>query len=557
MKRTQAHAAAFDELKRELSSQRFRQFPIERAFIEWYVRARYGTGTNYQVTDGAKDGGIDAIATEGPVRVVIQSKYEPSAQLRTVTRTELAAFEAMAARFRDPDGDDQFENWLNSVQPPLRSTYRELRRIALSDSANLRFDFVTTKRVTGILDAEFNIIDADRIAPLWLLYEEGFTPPVESISIEFEDVWSTGSSTDDFRNYVGLVDVKVFLMLMSKDRNERLFAQNVRTNLRTVINKAIRSTYEKEPDTFWLGNNGIYIVCSRASVEGRTLKVIYPSIINGSQTLHSIYDSRKRHSCRILVRVLVLDAVGQRPLLNSIVRRTNTQNPMKPVNLAAHDPEQLNIARFLDGRMVFYERREREWQNEKKALLHGYIHINIKELAQWLAVTIGGFGAGTARARVGTLFLDGNYQRLFGRYGPALGTESYRHLASAVFAGLVVKRYLRKLTKNRGRERITQLLLIQAVFECVEASPLLMDGIEDFIRNRDFEVGSSNRFAKSAAPFLRELLAAQRRAQKSDVSLDLSNYFKRDSYTLAAFRKAASQTRLKRIRESIEKELVI
>jgi hypothetical protein len=353
MTRNSAQAAAFADLKRELASQRFRQFRADRAFIEWYVRARYGDGASYQVTDGAKDGGIDAIANEGSVRVVIQSKYEPSAKLRTVTHSELAAFEALAARFLTAEQDSTFDKWLQSVQPTLHSTYRELRRIALSDPLAIRFDFVTTKRVTGIVDPAFNVVDADRIAPLWLLYEEGFTPPVESVNIEFEDVWSTGSSTEEFRNYVGLVDVRVFLNLMSKDRNERLFAQNVRTNLRTTINKAIRTTYERQPDTFWLGNNGIYIVCSRASVEGRTLRVIYPSIINGSQTLHSIYDSPKRHACRILVRVLVLDAVGQRPLLNSIVRRTNTQNPMKPVNLAAHDPEQLNIARFLDGSKSF------------------------------------------------------------------------------------------------------------------------------------------------------------------------------------------------------------
>lgn len=122
MKRNQAQAAAFKALKDELSSPRFRQYPVERAFIEWYVRARYGTGTNYQVTDGAKDGGIDAIATEGRVRVVIQSKYEPSAKLRTVSRSEIAAFEAMAARFRAPEDDPSFENWLRSVQPSLHST---------------------------------------------------------------------------------------------------------------------------------------------------------------------------------------------------------------------------------------------------------------------------------------------------------------------------------------------------------------------------------------------------------------------------------------------------
>jgi len=556
MDRSKAQAIAFAALKGELGSQRFRQFTNDRAFIEWYVKARYGEGTSYFVTDGANDGGIDAIATEGAVEVVIQSKYEPSARLRTVTRSELAAFEAMAARVLDADDQTRFDSWLRTVRPSLQARYRDIRTKALQDPFRVRFDFVTTKRVNREVDGDFNVIDAERIAPLWLLYEEGFTPPVESVSIEFEDVWSTGTSKDEFTNYVGLVDVRIFLALMDRDRNERLFAQNVRTDLRSSINKAIRETYEKQPGTFWLGNNGIYVICSRASLDGRTLKVVYPSIINGSQTLHSIHGSSKRHACRILVRVLVMDAMGQRSLLNSIVRRTNTQNPMKSVNLAAHDPEQLNIARFLDGFKVFYERREREWQNEKRFMLNGYVPVNIKEVAQWAAVTFGGTGAGTARARVSTLFLDGNYQRLFGRFGGTIGTDHYRRLAVAVFAGLSVKRFLKKLPRGRKHERIAHLLLVKAIYEAVATSQTLQDNIEDIIRNREYEAASKPRVARALNPLLKEFIRIQRAEQKKDEALDLSNFFKRDAFTEKAFAKAASKARLKALATALTSEMV-
>ncbi len=544
-------------LKSALEGPGFRTMSPERAFIDWYVRARYGARAKCEITDGAGDGGVDALITEGSVRVVLQSKYEPSLKLRKIGGKQLAEFENVMLLLSAPDHGTQFEEWLEDVRAPLRPRYRAIRRLALRDPARVRFDFVTTKRITVQPDERLRIIDIERVAPLWYLYEEGFTPPVESVSVECEDVWSTGSAKDAIRNYVGLADVRVFLALMDDDENERLFAQNVRTDLHTRINRTIRETYETEPETFWLGNNGLYVVCSRVNLRGRTLQLVYPSIINGSQTLHALHASNRRHRCRILVRVLEMDILGQRSMLNEIVRRTNTQNPMKAMNLAAHDVEQLNVARFLDRLMIFYERREKEWQNERKTLLHGYIAVGIKEVTQWLAVTQGGVGIGSVRSRVGALFQGRQYARLFSSYQGELNGKVYHRLALTVLSGLVVKRYLRTLSASaRRRARIVQFLLVKAVYDALCRIHALDTAISEVLLERRFGKQVTVGVKRALSAVVTAAVTEQRRVARLDASIDLSNFFKRDDLAGRAYRKAFSSSRRAQLTKELTRALI-
>ena len=547
-------SSAVSALYNELRGTRFRTLKPEQAFIKWYARARYGEESPCRITDGAGDGGIDAIVEEHRVKVVIQAKYEPSKKLRAASVRDIGAFENLARLIRDEEAEDDFDRWIKTVRSELHAAYRALRRAALSDPNSVRFDFVTSKRITSSLATGLDAVDVERIAPLWYLYEEGFTPPTESIELEFEDLWNKGGSRDAVRNYVGIADVRAFLDLMAHDEHERLFAQNVRTDLKTKLNGYIRKTYESNPDEFWMGNNGIYVVCSKATRSGDSLKLVYPSIINGSQTLHSIYHSTVRHPCRVLVRVLELDLVSNRNMLAAIIKRTNSQNPMKPMNLAAHDREQLNIARYLDRSMLFYERREGEWKNEKKLLLSGYQSVRMKELAQWVAVTEGGVGIGSARAKVKELFAEEQYKRLFDRFSDDLSSQAYRKLSNAVASGLLVKSWVASIAaSSRGDARIAQLLLVKAVYQAMELSETLATDGSRILRERLFRGGNDPALSRELRGILRSAVAEQKRHSGAKAEgLDLSNYFKRDTLSAVAFEKSATALTLKRLRVALE-----
>src|SRR3990172_3486254 len=336
---------AAKELRNHLNSQKFRLKKPERAFIDWFVLARFGKPSDLNILDGPKDGGIDALVTSDGTSFVLQSKYEVVPRVSLISRKEISDFEGIAQRFKGSNSDGGFSKWLKKVRPAIQPLYKKLRTLAKQNSHKVRFVLITTKRFQLEASDLVQVEDVQNISSLWHLYREGFTPPAEFIELALEA--APPKEEEGFTTYVGLADVRDFLRLMEDDKNERLFAQNVRTDLRSQINKDIRRTYEEEPDKFWLGNNGIYIVCKNVTSTGNTYKLTYPSIINGSQTLHSIYSSSKRQSCKILVRILKMDVLGNARLLSAIIRWTNTQNPMKLINLSAHDPYQLNIARYL------------------------------------------------------------------------------------------------------------------------------------------------------------------------------------------------------------------
>jgi hypothetical protein len=317
-KTLERYRQAAKEIRRHLDSQKYRTRPPERAFVEWYILARFGQSNEVKILDGKKDGGIDALVETPGKLFVIQSKYEVRPKVGLVTRSEIAGFEKIATRFCDKDAESQFQEWLQTVRPQYRGIYKDIRRRAMRRQSDVRFIFVTTKRFQLEESGLVEVDEIQRVSSLWYLYSEGFTPPAEFIDLTLESAWHTASEDDEFKTYVGLAEVTGFLHLMDEDKNERLFAQNVRTDLSSKINRAIRETYEKDSDRFWLGNNGIYIVCKKVIPSGNTYHLIYPSIINGSQTLHTIHSSRERHPCAILVRILEMDVVGTRGFERSI-----------------------------------------------------------------------------------------------------------------------------------------------------------------------------------------------------------------------------------------------
>jgi len=427
---------AAEELSKELKTGIFKTYKPERAFAEWYIQARFGNTKTARVFDGKKDGGIDALVEAGNTIYVLQSKYEVTAKVSLVLRSDISAFQNLARKFKEPSCEGEFFSWLTTVDATYRPMYEKTHNTALQSPKNVRFIFITTKRNEFGKDDYYETEDIQKISSLWYLYSEGFTPPTETVMLTLKNAWHTENGR--YKTYVGLADVRSFIQLMKEDENERLFAQNVRTNLHSKINEHIRKTYEEEPEVFWLCNNGIYIVCKKVTAEGDDHYLTYPSVINGSQTLHSISESTKKHSCKVLVRILEMDILGDPKLLSDVVRRTNSQNTMNVINLFAHDTPQINIATYLDRYKIFYERREKEWKNERRTLLSSYIPVKSKELAQWLSTSDTTIGLGTARSAVAELFNDSNYRSIFGAFGRDFQTHAYEDLVLLLWSGLFI-----------------------------------------------------------------------------------------------------------------------
>ena len=535
-----AYLQAAKELRKHLGSGDYRLLKPEKAFIQWYVFAQFGKRIgepDIAIVDGPGERGIDAIVSANKETFVLQMKYEVIPRVSSVSSRDVRDFEKLSRIFHDEDPDVKFFDWIDTVRPQIKNRYKHVYDMIKRDPQSVRFVFVTNKLCSLEQNNLIEMEPAQNILALWDLYRDGFTPPTDSIEIKLSDSWSIDN--ERFRTYVGLADVLDFLRIMEDDKNERLFAQNVRTDLRSKINASVRETYEKETDKFWLGNNGIYIVCKRAVQEGKVFKLYYPSVINGSQTLHSVAASDKHHSCQIMVRILQMDVTGDQKLLGEIIRRTNTQNPMKLVNLAAHDPYQLNIARYLDRYKIFYERREKEWKNEKKDLLTDFIHIDIKELGQWLSLLHPNIGFGTTRARVSELFQDKYYEEIFQCFDRELTSFLYNDMVLIVWSALLIREMLYELNrKQRLAARVVQFLLIRSIYDAVVSNKKIKNKVPRMLEQHKF---GRKKIPNQLTNFIKKIVVDLQKIQKSqqtkEENVDFSNFFKRNKLTMEAFKK--------------------
>lgn len=514
--------------------------PVERRFIEWFIAARFGDDAKSTITDGTKDGGIDALVYKGNNVFILQSKYERSCKVGTLSRTNLSAFERVRERLVDDD-NESFSKWSKTVRSTLVPTYGSLRRKIKSGSITPRFILISTQRSIIKDTATVEVQDFSEIVPLWALFKEGFTPPVENITLNIsESLPITANKDQRFRTVVALANTNDFIKLLKDEENERLFAQNVRTDLRTKLNQRIKDTYENEPDKFWLGNNGIYIVCKKiVPLTRKKIRLDYPSIINGSQTIHTLASADKQHKyCQILIRILEMDMHRDSEMLSNVIRRTNEQNPMDPINLSAHEPRQLNIARYLLRYSIFYERREKEWKNEKRDQFPGYVPVSIKEVGQWLGAVDWRIGPGKARTQPSIMFQE-NYETLFGGFDAEHDADRYNELRRVVIAGIYTRAFLRKVPLNyRGRARIMTLVIVRMVYECLVRSRTNFRRLEELVRQRDF---SGWKISDDAAIKLKDLIRAfekiQKAHQKTHDGVDFTNFFKRDELIKKAYKK--------------------
>lgn len=255
-----------------------------------------------------------------------------------------------------------------------------------------------------------------------------------------------------------------------------------------------------------------------------------------------------------------MDTATNPELLSAVIRRTNTQNPMKLINLSSQDPFQLNIARYLDRFHIFYERREKEWANEKKSLLSDYISIGVKDVTQWLSLLYySDIGFGLARTKVSDLFQPIYYNRIFSSFDTHFSSSAYKDLALIVWAGIFTKNMIKSLPKSlRAFGQMSQLVLIRATYDAIKANRETQENVLRLLNRHMFGGGSTHSSLKSwYRSAVKDFVVLQKKAQRKDAQLDFSNYFKRNALTLAAYRGLSSKKSIQKLNNLLSKHLLV
>ena len=133
--------------------------------------------------------------------------------------------------------------------------------------------------------------------------------------------------------------------------NTNLLSRNLRYHIAgRDIDKAIAATINNDPDSFWLKNNGITIICDDFDIDGKEVRLRNFSIVNGGQTTYMLHKSPSINSdhdlylpCKIIR--IVGDTEDEKSSFSlSIAKATNSQKAIKPVDLKANSPEQVRFA---------------------------------------------------------------------------------------------------------------------------------------------------------------------------------------------------------------------
>ena len=227
--------------------------------------------------------------------------------------------------------------------------------------------------------ANFKIFNLDDLVNLTIQKE--FEPIDIKLQLKGKNYFE--DSAGEIRALVSEINALNFVESIVDDENnlkEDVFNENVRVYLRshTKINKQIYASIESEENyKFFFYNNGITAICDsfeHNKSDGPIVTLKNFQIVNGGQTIHSLYEAYKnglREKVGDIYLLLRVYEVKNRGIGQSIARFTNTQNPVKNRDIMSNDLVQTKLQKDLKNEGWWYEAKKDEYrdqniENEKK-----------------------------------------------------------------------------------------------------------------------------------------------------------------------------------------------
>lgn len=202
------------------------------------------------------------------------------------------------------------------------------------------------------------------------------------------------SQADDYQGYLAVIPGEALAQLYDS-YGSKLLEGNVRSYLSASgkINKGIQGTIRKEPERFFVYNNGISATSTSACVVEtpmghRLVSARYFQIVNGGQTTASLQVAKRKDNANLeaihvpmkLSVVTARDAEKLDDMIQSIAMYSNKQNKVSDADFFSNHPYHRAMER-LSRRIPapamedaqyhtywFYERARGQYQNEQSGL---------------------------------------------------------------------------------------------------------------------------------------------------------------------------------------------
>ncbi len=359
----------YAQIKEEIKENFYQQnFPNDgQRFVAWYLRNVHLRDPNEckdDMIDGAGDKQIDAIVIDDEKQTifVVQGKFISESSVDAEPLREVLS---SWMQFRDlvrlqEVGNQKLKRKLSEVA------------LALDDDYEIAFELVTTGVLTNAanedlatfqqtlvelsenedFNASLTIIDKDEIQRRYeiaLMIDN----PVINHTIDITDGQSMKVDIAGTNVVVASIPLKECVKLPGI-KNGTLFQKNVRQSLglSNRVNKGIKHTiYSDNHKDFFFFHNGITAICNKLTLENSHLKLHGLSVVNGCQSLNTIFSCSERvkklEDTFILFRFY---EIPQRERGDKISINTNSQSAVKPRDLRSNDKRVLAIKRTFEQR---------------------------------------------------------------------------------------------------------------------------------------------------------------------------------------------------------------
>jgi len=373
------------QIQQEISSGPFYQQNFVndgQRFVAWYLRRvmlRDPTAARDDITDGADDKQMDAVVVDDDDRrvLIIQGKFVSTGSVDSGPLREVLGAWLRLQNLPDlqKDCNERLKLKLESVRRALEDDYEVVFELLttgeLTDAAKADLKAFTDKlEESEDFSASLQLVDADALETRLAESEAQELPSLDHV-IAVDPDKTLSATVAGAQTVLTALSLRECLKLPGI-ADGRLFRKNVRQSLgpSNKVNRALKGTINGERvKEFFFYHNGLTAICDevKLSADRKTLSVKGLSVVNGCQSLSTIYSASERvrsDSAKDAALLLRLYEIPDRALADRISINTNTQSAVKPRDLRSNDKTLVGLkrayeARYPDGYFISKRGEER------------------------------------------------------------------------------------------------------------------------------------------------------------------------------------------------------
>lgn len=367
-------------------------------FVAWYLRNIHGLDPDEAkgcITDGANDKQIDAVYIDNQESTIyiIQGKFYSGDEISAEPLREVIS---SWMQIRD------LEHLQENANQKLIIKINEISR-ALEDNYEICFELITTSQLTQQANADFEVFrqfisDNEDLNASFIVvddeilkakYEESLSKTNSYINCDFtvDPNKCIQMELNETKTILAAIPLKECVNIPGI-KDGRLFRKNVRQSLgkSNKVNKGIARTIKDDSADFFFYHNGITAICSSLVLDGTKLSVKDLNVVNGCQSLSTIYgcgETAKKSNGYILFK---LYEITDNKKADSITTSTNSQSAVKPRDMRSNDITVLSMKKtyeqtYPDGYLIT-KRGEVVPSSKKKKYVHELTVLG-KQLIAW------------------------------------------------------------------------------------------------------------------------------------------------------------------------------